>query len=269
MTIEYRIKFEDGGVTIRQTTGTFVPGGNPKIRGAGGNPEISGAGGNPEISGAGGNPEISGAGGNPEISGAGGNPEISGAGGATGRITGVVLGPLVIAEEQECLVPNKTKGLRRRFEMQEQQEGHWCWAAVSASVDQYLNPAAALAQCAIASEVLEAKNCCSNQDEYDEAASLEEALRVVNRLNTAKGGRLEFQDLQSELDADRPVCIAIEWNGGGAHFVAVSGYQVSGSGIRTIEIGDPLYPNSTQDFDLFPADYHGGGEWAATFLTTK
>ena len=251
MTVEYRIKFEDGGVTIRQTAGSSVSNGDANIHGAGGNPEIRGTGGNPEIRGT------------------GGNPEIRGTGAGTGRITGVVLGPLVIVDEGECLVPGKPKGVRMPFEMQEQEEDHWCWAAVSASVDHYYNSGAALKQCAIASEVLEAKDCCYNKGEHDEPAALKDALGVVKRLKNAEGGSLEFKELQAELDAGRPVCVAIEWNGGGAHFVAVSGYQVSSSGIRTIEIGDPLYPNSTQDFDLFPSYYHGGGKWEATFLTKK
>jgi hypothetical protein len=32
-------------------------------------------------------------------------------------------------------------------------------------------------------------------------------------------------------------------------------------------VADPFYPDSTQDFDSFPSDYHGGGDWTATFLT--
>lgn len=149
--------------------------------------------------------------------------------------------------------------------MEVQQESEWCWAAVSASVERFLQPGSYLTQCEIASEVM-GVDCCSEPDLYDEPEMLQDALGAVGRLRGVTG-RLTFEQLQSEINANRPVCIRIAWDGGGAHFVALSGYNVTGSGARTVDVADPFYSESTQDFDLFPQYYHGGGTWTATFLT--
>jgi hypothetical protein len=154
------------------------------------------------------------------------------------------------------------------FEMEHQEEGNWCWAAVSATVDRYFDPAKALAQCAIASKVLE-KNCCYDKDANNEGATLEDALGAVSRQREAQAGPLEFQKLKSEIDSEMPVCVRIGWTKGGAHFVSLYGYRVLDSGAKTIEVGDPWYGNSTQDFDQFPAYYRGGGQWTDTFLTKQ
>jgi hypothetical protein len=153
--------------------------------------------------------------------------------------------------------------------MEPQEEGNWCWAAVSAAVDRYFDPAKALAQCEIASKVLGVKNCCYNKDAHNEGAALEDALGAVNRQREPPCGAIGFEQLKSEIDAEMPVCVRIAWTKGGAHFVSLYGYRISESGARTIEVGDPWYGNSTQDFDQFPVYYRGGGEWTDTFLTKK
>lgn len=153
------------------------------------------------------------------------------------------------------------------FQMDSQTEKHWCWAAVSAAVDRYFDPGSALTQCEIAAEVLDANDCCADPKVHDKPAQLQDALEILGRLNKTRHGPLEFPDLRSELDAGRPVCARIEWNDGSAHYVVLYGYHVISSGTRTVEVADPWYPNSTQNFDFFPAFYHGGGEWTATFLT--
>ncbi len=156
------------------------------------------------------------------------------------------------------------------FQMEKQDESEWCWAAVSASVDQYFQPDSSLTQCEIVGKVLDVLDSCKHKAKYDQQASLQEALSVVHRLRKVTG-RLTFEEVQAEIDAGRPVGVMIVWNdaNGAAHFVAISGYQMLNSGIRTIDVADPFYPASTDDFDLFPATYHGGGAWTFTFLTKE
>jgi len=153
------------------------------------------------------------------------------------------------------------------FQMDSQTERNWCWAAVSASVDRYFDPGSALTECEIAAELLEANDCCANPKRHDKPAKLQDALELVGRLGKIQDGPIAFSDLRSELDAGRPVCVRIEWHDGSAHFVVLYGYRVMSSGTRTVEVADPWYPDSTQSFDFFPVFYHGGGEWAATYLT--
>jgi hypothetical protein len=245
MTIEYKIRFEDGGLTItatalqpttQQIAKQSVSGGVVAAHELGSSfPLGKGAGENPDTrSGTGENPDTR--------SGTGENPD-------TRSGTGVQNGS---------------------FDMEHQEEGNWCWAAVSASVDRYFDPAKALAQCAIASKVLAVKDCCYDKDAHNEGAALEDALGAVNRQRgEAQSGSIKFEKLQSEIDSEMPVCVRIGWTKGGAHFVSLYGYRIWDSGARTIEVGDPWYGNSTQDFDQFPAYYRGGGQWTDTFLTKK
>lgn len=151
------------------------------------------------------------------------------------------------------------------FPIQTQLEVEWCWAAVAASVDNYFNPFASLPQCRIATNVL-GKDACSDPEASNISATLQKALKVVDRLRGIQARQLTFDELRGELDAGHPVCVRIAWHGGGAHFVVISGYYVSPTGVRTVEVSDPWYPNSTRDFDQFPEGYHGGGDWTASFL---
>jgi hypothetical protein len=257
MSIEYRIKFENGVLTItpagdagtspakpQQSTSSLVVSSHQISR-----PLSSGQGGgsNPPT-GPGGNPPDPGS--NPPT-GPGGNPPDPGSNPPTGP-GGRVL-------------PTAPPYVGTSFTMETQQESEWCWAAVSASVDHYFQPGSYSTQCAIASQVIPG-DACAQPDVYDEPEQLQDALDVVGRLRGVTWP-LTFEQLQAEINANRPVCIRIAWDQGGAHFVALTGYQVLSSGVRTVDVADPFYAASTEDFDMFPAYYHGGGTWTASFLT--
>ena len=147
MQIEYKIRFEDGGVTItqavepsqsraskspaasarpgRQLASTLVEtrqldrlavgrvqgrGGSPNDQGLGGSPNDQGLGGSPNDQGVGGGPSDQGRGGGPSDQGRGGGPNDPAGGrgggstisygghaaGGSGKVSAVVLGPLVI-----------------------------------------------------------------------------------------------------------------------------------------------------------------------------
>jgi hypothetical protein len=281
MAVEFKIKIENNGITITQvvepvtsqvTVRSAAQGGVLKSNhlrasfasgsGGGGNAETGpGGGGNAETGpGGGGNAETGpGGGGNAETGPGGGGNAETGPGGGGNAETGPGGGAAGTAPRQ----PSSNSF----FQMETQGESEWCWAAVSASVDHYFQPESSLTQCQVATEVI-GDECCAVPDPYNEPEMLDTALTVVGRLGDTTGP-LTFEELQSEIDAKRPVCIRIAWDDGGAHFVALSGYQVLSSGARTVDVADPFYPDSTEDFDLFPSYYHGGGEWTATFLTKQ
>ncbi len=71
-----------------------------------------------------------------------------------------------------------------------------------------------------------------------------------------------MSDLQTEINACRPLCLRIGGTDGGGHFVALTGY-----GIDTVNVADPWYGTSTREFSGFPASYQGGGGWTHTYLT--
>ena len=206
-----------------------------------------------------------GGGGNEQTGPGGGGNEQTGPGGGGNEQTGPGGG----GNEQTGPGGSGTQALSfsqgGSFQMETQCESEWCWAAVSTSVDHYFQPGSTLTQCEIASQVM-LEDCCTKP--RNEAEMLQDALDAVGRLGTIMG-RLTFEQLQAEINAKRPVCVRIAWFGGSAHYVALSGYDVLSSGVRTVDVADPFYPDSTEDFDLFPSAYHGGGEWTATFFTKQ
>jgi len=151
------------------------------------------------------------------------------------------------------------------MEMQTQEMAEWCWAAVSVSVDKFFNPASSRTQCTVAEDVL-TRSCCGGEAACNEPAELQVALRRVNRLRKILGRRLRFSEIQAEIDAFKPVCVRIGWDGGGGHFVVVDRYVELESGEQLVHVLDPLYSNSTLYYDEFVSEYQGDGQWTGTFL---
>ena len=269
MAIEYKVKVGNCELTIKEACEPEGDGQETNQQGASGLVVSSNALGSSFASadGGGANPKGGsgmGGGANPKGGsgmGGGANPKGGsgmGGGGNVGAGAGVMAGGSL-----------GSAGAGAGFQMEKQDESEWCWAAISASVDHYFEPDSSQTQCEIVGKVLDVRDSCKDEAKYDEPAELQDALNIVHRLRKVTG-RLTFEELQAEIDAGRPVGVRILWDGGdgAAHFVAVSGYQALSSGIRTIDVADPFYPDSTDDFDLFPAAYHGGGQWTTTYLTT-
>src|SRR5437879_6605632 len=109
------------------------------------------------------------------------------------------------------------------FQIEKQRQDKWCWAAVSVSVDHYFFPGSTSSQCQIARNVLGGLPCCSDPAGCNTPARLQPALDAVGRLRGTLPRRLQFDEIQQEIDARRPVCVRVGWDGGGGHFVVVSG----------------------------------------------
>src|SRR5215469_16993742 len=134
------------------------------------------------------------------------------------------------------------------FPMEHQEQSNWCWDAVAVSVDHYFDPHSTLTQSSLATKVLG-----SNQNE---PADLATALGAVQKLNTVEGP-LSFAQIQHQLDQRLPVCVRIVWNEGGAHIVAITGYDNSG-GVLKLYVSDPILKDSNVtvwDFDSFRLAY--------------
>ena len=155
------------------------------------------------------------------------------------------------------------------MKMQHQIEDNWCWAAVSVSIDQYFDPASGITQCQMAQKVLGRNDCCGNPDACDERAKLQDALgdSGVKHLQGIVTGLLDFPKLAALVrqPSALPVCVRIEWAGGGAHFVAIDGVGTSAVG-PLVRVADPLHGDSVWEYDEFERAYRGIGSVSHTFL---
>jgi hypothetical protein len=197
--------------------------------------------------------------------------------------------PPVLSDAQQIAVSPPfgvhAKGLAGAFNMQTQDETDWCWAAVAVSINAYLDPPAdplgnpTWTQASLATQVLAqelqwnpAVDCTADpNEECDRPAGLNDALSIAGNL-MAGGYRsncfLDFASIQSWMDQQLPVGARIQWPGGGAHFVALSGYQVFASGEQKVVVEDPLYGPSVQDYSSLRGQYIYNGSWNDTYLVT-
>ena len=75
-----------------------------------------------------------------------------------------------------------------------------------------------------------------------------------------------FAQLQTAIDQDRPLCAYVEWQGGGGHFVVLSGYRVSGTD-QYVTVEDPNSGQSMYDFQVFLTGYETIGTCTGTYNT--
>ena len=150
------------------------------------------------------------------------------------------------------------------YPMDRQLRGRWCWAAVAFSVEKYFNPATTMSQCSIATLVLGMRCCVPPNPACNIAGSLEAALNRVNHLTAPRTGPVDYDAIEAQLVAFRPVPVRVEWPGGSAHFLVISGCRVVG-GIEIVELSDPLFGPSTYPLSRFARAYRGIGRWTDTY----
>ena len=101
-------------------------------------------------------------------------------------------------------------------------------------------------------------------DQINSIALLEDALFHVGCTASWTPGRPALRDIASEIAAGRPVCVCLQWQGGDAHYVVLTG--CTGSGELMVE--DPLHGASLQQFEAFPQTYRSAGTvWRGVYWT--
>ena len=160
-------------------------------------------------------------------------------------------------------MPEQT--VRLNFTMETQQQSNWCWAATSVSVARYYDPNMTWTECALVGAELGRNDCCGagGPGPCNQPNVLDAPLRRVGHLNNMIGGTTSRDNLQRELRAGRPVCARTAWSGGGAHFVAITGYAPG----DLIEVDDPISGVSDVDYDVFTSAYLNSGTWTHTYFT--
>ena len=150
-----------------------------------------------------------------------------------------------------------------------QQQSNWCWSATTVSITIYYDPATTWTQCTLVNKALNQTTCCQNgsSNNCNKPWYGDQALGITGHLNSATGGSLSLSTVMKEIRGSRPISIAIYWNGGGGHNPAIDGFDATDPASPVIEIEDPIFGPSTQDFNSFPTTYQGGANWGNSFLT--
>jgi hypothetical protein len=164
---------------------------------------------------------------------------------------------------------------------EEHQQGYdLCWIATAVSVKCHFDHASNIRQCGLARALLNISGpCCTNAGgvykKCDQPGRLEVALDhpSINHLAPGtpsdpnpKGAVMTFADIQTQIDKNLPVCIYIEWTGGGVgHFSLISGYHESG-GKKYLYVEDPLFGSGPQPYNRVVSNYNlDNGRWQFTY----
>jgi hypothetical protein len=78
---------------------------------------------------------------------------------------------------------------------------------------------------------------------------------------------MTFAEIQAQIDNNMPVCIFIEWSGGGVgHFSLISGYHESAGGTKYLYVNDPLFGSGPQPYNRVVSNYNlDHGKWQFTY----
>jgi hypothetical protein len=154
--------------------------------------------------------------------------------------------------------------------MQPQQQTNWCWSAVATSVGLFFQTGN-WTQCGTANGCLNlpGTDCCIDPDPCNVYGYLDQSLTFTKSFNGIFAGTATAAEIRAQIDQGDPVCVRVAWNGGGAHFLSITGYShpASDPDQLTLSLEDSIYGNSTMLLADFPANYHGGGDWTHKYLT--
>ena len=151
------------------------------------------------------------------------------------------------------------------FDMQQQLESNWCWAGTSTSIAHFYNPASTVTQCQVVNNQLGRSDCCANgaSSACNQPGYLDKALSFVGHLDHWVGATEPYATVVNEVTAWRPLGIRVAWSGGGAHFIAATGYEQG----NLLIIQDPIYQTSIVNYSTMFGTYQGSGNWTHSYFT--
>lgn len=155
------------------------------------------------------------------------------------------------------------------FTMQHQENGEWCWAAVSCSIAVFFG-SGQWTQCDIASSELNLFCCVKPVPiKCNIPWSLDTALSLVGHFNSYSAGPASYAQIQNELAQGKPMGVRISWLGAhGAHFIAIGGSLVDPNGNHFVDFFDPFNGNGQIEYSDLVSGYRTPGDsWTHTYLT--
>jgi hypothetical protein len=166
-----------------------------------------------------------------------------------------------------------------------QAQSNWCWAAVGGGIGGFYDHTS-YSQCWIVTtvfkrldkergtQIMDNIDCCGpgvdpSVQPCNGESGADQALNTPNLHFDYNTRPLAFADIVSQIDQGRPFAAEVSWAGGGAHFVAITGYTYSAGdpSVPSIYVQDPFYGPSWYMLPLFSSSYQGSGSWVATTLS--
>jgi hypothetical protein len=165
-----------------------------------------------------------------------------------------------------------------RFDIQQQQQTNWCWAAVTSSLLGFFKPGEAPKQCEVVKECFQdtefetEENCCGKtvSEACNRVFKLIDALDTMDLLSIRCNYQLSLDEIRQQIHLGAPVAIRIEWKKGGGHFVvitAVGPQHPRGDGHTWLRVADPNRESAVYiTYNALKKRYRGDGEWTHTYM---
>jgi hypothetical protein len=164
------------------------------------------------------------------------------------------------------------------IDVQMQQQTYWCWAALGTSITLFFDAKSPLTQCALAGSFLKQAPgfCCSDTNaagpQCNLYSDLSKVLTSTDTLADFEEGTLPLQSIRAQINNAVPIAARIGWDGGGGHFVMVTGIgpdDPRGDNFTLVEIEDPsqsYYGSHFVPFATLVKGYRGLGTWTHYYL---
>jgi hypothetical protein len=155
---------------------------------------------------------------------------------------------------------------RLALQVPRQEQTFWCWAATSDGIARCYDSGSTWTQCLVANDALKRSDCCGSEagGACNTYGYLDRALATVGHFDRWDGQVAAFGEVGTEVDSERPLGLRVEWSGGGAHFLAIGGYQPSA---EYVHVEDPWYGPSDLPYATLVSRYQGSGSWTHTYWT--
>src|SRR4029079_16590575 len=113
-----------------------------------------------------------------------------------------------------------------RMSIKQQEHTNWCWSAVATSVGLFFQTGD-WTQCGTANGCLNlpGTDCCTDPGPCNVYGFLNQSLTFTKSLNQFFEGTAPASDIEEQVGQNDPVCVRVAWNGGGAHFLSITGYS--------------------------------------------
>ena len=159
--------------------------------------------------------------------------------------------------------------VRLMLNLERQQMGHWCWAAIGQCLGEFYFGKRLLQRDLAVKTIGIHENQESPKsfmpEYYNQDQTLDRVLSLVGCYNRWTAGKPSFGQIQHEIMLGQPICARLQWYGGGAHYVIVSGFRAHDNSLL---IEDPQTGMHNEAFNFFPGEYRTyGAIWTETYWT--
>jgi hypothetical protein len=160
--------------------------------------------------------------------------------------------------------------LQRPLRLPRQDETEWCWAAVGSAIHQF-HSGNTLRQCKVADKVTGRADCCAppGSSPCNDVNTLVATLTRLGNLGPWEQDRVTPEDVDREIQANRPVCCGLA-KGNRGHFVIIVGWYRSGVETMLL-VKDPLEENFEKPvrYRTLSQGYPDAGwRWRQTYFTS-